>query len=429
MTIVEIYKIYLSYPLISTDTRNIVKDSIFFALKGDNFNGNEFAEQALHSGCKYAVVDMPEYVKNDKYILVEDVLKVLQNLAIYHRENLKIPIIGITGTNGKTTTKELLSAVLSRKFSTVATKGNLNNHIGVPLTILSIHSSTEIAIVEMGANHPFEIAQLCKISQPDFGIITNIGKAHLEGFGDFEGIVKTKRELYEFVQKHNGKLFVNKDDELLLDLSKGFDRVTYGGGGADCVGIFIDSNPYVRLNWKKNAKENILVKTNLVGEYNFENILAAICIGNYFEVEADKIISAIEGYEPKNNRSQVLKTNENILFLDAYNANPSSMKASLLNFSKTNYANKIIIIGDMLELGIDSEKEHLYIVNLIGELKFQKVFLVGKMFQKVNHLANAIAFETSMEAHDYLVIERLVGQTILLKGSRGIKLEIIMDIL
>lgn len=429
MNIEEIYNIYLTFPLISTDTRNILEGSLFFALKGENFNGNSFAPEALIKGAQYAIVDEADVAVNEKYIVVKDVLKTLQDLAIYHRKKIKIPVIGITGTNGKTTSKELINSVLSVKYKTIATKGNLNNHIGVPLTILSISSSTEIAVVEMGANHLLEIAQLCCISQPDYGIITNIGKAHLEGFGGFEGVVKTKCELYDYIIEKKGKLFVNIDNELLDNLSKQNNRITYGKKNADCNGVFLESNPYVRMKWQADMDSEVVVNTNLVGEYNFENILLAICIGNYFEVDNKDILKAIASYVPTNNRSQVLQTKDNVLFLDAYNANPSSMQASLLNFSKTNYPNKTIIIGDMLELGADSEKEHLHIINLVAKLKFYKVFLVGKIFKKVNYLEYAFTFDNSQDAHDYLINEKQVGETILLKGSRGIKLEKIKDVL
>jgi UDP-N-acetylmuramoyl-tripeptide--D-alanyl-D-alanine ligase len=429
MTIEEIYKIYQSYPLISTDTRKITNASIFFALKGENFNANVFAEQAIHDGAAYAVIDEIQYQKNDKFILVDDVLKCLQQLAVYHRNTLNIPVIGITGTNGKTTTKELINAVLSKKYLTLATTGNLNNHIGVPLSLLAVNHTHEIAIIEMGANHIGEIAELCDIAQPDYGIITNIGKAHLEGFGGIEGVIETKTALYKAVQKKHGKIFINADNELLMQLAQGIDRISYSlSKQADCLGTSVEANPFVKLKYKcKDVEDEI--QTQLVGIYNVENILAAISIGMFFKVDASAIKNALYNYQPSNSRSQVMKTKSNTIVLDAYNANPSSLEAAILNFSSIETENKLLILGDMLELGDYSKAEHSHIINLIEANNFQNVILIGKEFSDVCHNPRWNIFLNVDLAKEWLITHKISNAFILLKGSRGIKLEKLLDTL
>ena len=438
----DLYKHFLKHPAVCTDTRDIKPGSIFFALKGDNFNANKFAEQALESGCSIAVIDeeFPLFkgargIKDDRYFFVNDVLSTLQALANYHRKQLSIPVISITGTNGKTTSKELLNAVLSEKFKVLATKGNLNNHIGVPLTLLNITKVHEIAIIEMGANHVGEIAMLCAIAEPDFGMITNIGKAHLEGFGGFEGVVKTKSELYNFIKQKNGKLFVNAEDELLQKLSDGIDKVTFGTArDADFIGKFIESNPFVKLKCKSKKDTQSIDKKNqittqLVGKYNFQNILAAACIGDYFNVSEEQIKKGLENYVPTNNRSQIIQTKNNFLLLDAYNANPSSMNAAIENFAEMNQPHKMVILGDMLELGDDSAKEHDAIVSLLKNKNLNNALLVGPFFMKSGKLINAKTFSNTDEVVDYLKQNPINNTTVLIKGSRGIKLEKVVEVL
>jgi len=431
----QLYSLFLQHPVVCTDTRNIVPNSIFFALKGANFNANEFADQALNAGCSLVVIDEEKYKKDERYFLVDDVLKALQGLANHHRKQFNIPVIGITGTNGKTTSKELVNAVLSQQFKVLATKGNLNNHIGVPLTLLSITEQHEVAIIEMGANHQGEIAELCFIAQPNYGMITNIGKAHLEGFGGYEGVIKTKNELYQHIKKTGGKLFVNVDNPLLDQLSSGMDRITFGTSeNVDFKGIFIESNPFVKLQYKAktdsgSVDKKPIVQTHLVGNYNFENILAAACIGNYFKLTDDKIKAGIESYVPSNNRSQVITTEHNVLLLDAYNANPSSMNAAIENFAQMDKPNKMVILGDMLELGVDSKKEHDAIVSLLKLKNLSNAILVGPFFKEAGKLINALTFNNSDDCIDYLKQNSIQNSTILIKGSRGIKLEKVAEVL
>jgi UDP-N-acetylmuramoyl-tripeptide--D-alanyl-D-alanine ligase len=423
MDIYKLYSLFLKHPKICTDTRNIVKDSIFFALKGESFNGNKFAEQAINEGCAYAVIDQKEYHKSEKYILVEDTLTTLQELAMYHRQQLNIPIIGITGTNGKTTTKELINIVLSKKYKTHATKGNLNNHIGVPLTILDTPKDTEIAIVEMGANHPGEIALLSKIANPNYGIITNIGRAHLEGFGSFEGILKTKKELYDHIKQSKGYLFVNHEDELLINISKEIKRFTYGNNiNADSKGKFLQASPFMVM--ELHSKKGILyVRSKLIGNYNFDNAMAAAAIGRYFKINDLEIKSAIESYIPSNNRSQLMKTDNNIVIVDAYNANPTSMTASINNFFHIKANKKSLILGDMLELGNVSKIEHENIIKLLNENNFNNVYLVGNIFYNTEIKHCFKKFKEVKELVDYLKNNPIKDNTVLIKGSRGIKLE------
>ncbi|MDX9906313.1 MAG: UDP-N-acetylmuramoyl-tripeptide--D-alanyl-D-alanine ligase, partial [Bacteroidales bacterium] len=344
----EIYALFQKYPGISTDSRDIRPGNLFFAIRGANFDGNRFANDALNIGAAYAIVDDPASVSNDRSILVEDVLGTLQEIARIHRSGIKAKVIGITGSNGKTTTKELIARVLSAGFNTLSTKGNLNNHIGVPLTILSITPDTEFAIVEMGANHPGEIAALCQIVRPDYGIITNIGKAHLEGFGSFEGVIRAKSELYDFLRNTGGIALVNQDDPLLMKLSAGLQTINYGSGkDARCNGQIIKQTPFLSLEWSAGNKSGTTV-TKLTGAYNFGNILAAICTGVTFGIEPQSIDDAVSAYVPDNNRSQWLKTRFNTLILDAYNANPSSMSAALMNFDTLEGKSKAAILGDMM---------------------------------------------------------------------------------
>lgn len=424
----KLYKRFLKYPAVSTDTRQDVSNSIFFALSGENFNGNKFAAQALINGAKLAVIDDRNYLKGDKYFLVEDVLLTLQDLALFHRKNHKIPLLGITGSNGKTTTKELISVVLSSSKKIISTKGNLNNHIGVPLTVLSIMPETEIAVVEIGANHPGEIDLLCKIAHPDSGIITNIGKAHLEGFGSFEGVVRAKNELYESLSATCGKAIVNTDDKLLMKLSSGLERFTYGSKSADLTGDIFAINPFLRISWKYKG-QSYQLNTKLYGKYNFPNIMAAIAVGIQFDIPHEKINRAISNYTPENNRSQQLKTETNNVILDAYNANPVSMAEAILSFHEAGFENPRMILGDMFELGKSSLEEHQKIVDLIETLGFKNFILVGKDFNKLPLSDTFKQFSTTEEAYNYLDKKPFRHASILVKGSRGMKLETLLKLL
>jgi UDP-N-acetylmuramoyl-tripeptide--D-alanyl-D-alanine ligase len=429
----KIYEVYLKFgQKICTDTRKAEKDAIFFALRGPNFNANELAEKAMQLGCSMAVIDDENFSIQDKTILVDDVLKTLQELANFHRKQLSIPILGITGSNGKTTSKELINVVLSKKFKTLATQGNLNNHIGVPLTLLSITKEHEFAIIEMGANHQGEINMLCEIAEPDFGVITNIGKAHLEGFGGIEGVKKGKSEMYKYIAKKNGKIFLHGDDELLQELAKENDKITYGTKKLyDVVGKLKQDNEKVYFAWKSryNASQlnsAPLVETNIVGVYNYYNLLCAACVGNYFNIDEQSINNALSEYIPTNNRSQLHQTEKNKLILDYYNANPTSMKAAIENFASLDVENKCLVLGDMLELGEDSANEHQEIINLLKEKKLNNFFLVGPIFKSI---LNENSFSNSDEAREYLQNINLTNNLILIKGSRGIKLEKIIDVL
>jgi UDP-N-acetylmuramoyl-tripeptide--D-alanyl-D-alanine ligase len=411
---------------ITTDTRKITKSCIYFALKGEKFDGNTFAQQALEQGAAYAVVDDAKVAKNDSYILVQDVLTTLQQLANHHRRQLNIPIIGITGSNGKTTTKELVHAVLSKKYNTQYTQGNLNNHIGVPLTLLTITPQHEMAVVEMGANHQLEIDMLCRIAEPNFGIITNIGKAHLEGFGGIEGVKKGKSELYKYLKEKNGTVFLHGDDTVLTDLAKENNKITYGTNKLyDVVGKCNKNSLFVEFAWRTRykaieVKAADYIKTNLVGVYNYNNALCAACVGNYFKIEETLINEAIQSYMPTNNRSQLQKTENNSLILDYYNANPTSMQAAIENFYNMDAADKMLVLGDMLELGEESVTEHQAIINLLHEKKLNDYLLVGPIFSS---LQKEKSFVTSKQASDFLFTNPQKNKTILIKGSRGIALE------
>ena len=412
MNIKNLYLIFKQHPCICTDSRKITKGAIFFALKGENFNGNEFAEKAIKNGCSYAIIDEKDYDTHQNTILVDDALATLQKLATYHRAQLNIPVIGITGTNGKTTSKELIKEVLNSQLKTYATKGNLNNHIGVPLSILEINKQHEIAIIEMGANHQQEIEFLCTIAQPTHGSITNIGSAHLEGFGDLKGVINAKNELYQFIRKSNGSIFINNEDELLLELVSEIDKITYGDKG-DCSGKLENISPFVSVTFK-----NTVIQSKLIGDFQFYNIMLAICIGKHFGIADNKIKTAIENYTPRNNRSEIIETQYNTLILDAYNANPSSMKAMLTSFAKQDFKNKLCVLGDMLEMGETSLKEHKAIVTLTKKLQLDCVF-IGSEFLKVADTAYKNIDEFSKILKENIVKNR----TILLKGSRGIALE------
>lgn len=413
MEIAKLYNIYTQHPQISTDTRKISKGCLFFALKGENFDANTFAEQAINDGAAYTIIDNPKFNISDKCILVDNVLVTLQQLAHYHRKQFTIPFIGITGSNGKTTTKELINAVLSKKYKTVATQGNLNNHIGVPLTILSITKECEIAIIEMGANHIGEIEQLCKIAESNFGIITNIGTAHIEGFGSREGVIKAKSELYHFVKDNKGTLFINKNDDLLIKLAEGIQSINYSKEEI----TNLSSNPFLSFNWKE-----LRIETQLYGEYNMPNILAAIKVGEYFNVEKNNIKAALENYVSTNNRSQIIKLPTHTLYLDAYNANPTSMNAAIDSFSKLNDSNKLLILGDMLELGHVSLEEHQKIADKIFTLNLNAL-LVGKEFMQIENKYHLIAVKNTDDAILWLGNNLHKTESILIKGSRGIRLE------
>jgi len=432
MHINEIYQVYLRYPKITTDTRKIEADSIFLALKGESFNGNSFADQALLLGARYVIIDEPAYKKDERYILVNNVLTTLQELATHHRNQLKIPIIGITGTNGKTTTKELIYSVLKQRFKTFATLGNLNNHIGVPLSILSIDPNIEIAIIEMGANHQGEIAFLSTISKPNYGLITNVGRAHLEGFGSYEGVKKTKAELYNWLANHDGVLFLQSDNPELVKMANNFnfkEVIKYGYHSTnDIFGELLANDPLLRLKWDYKSKSSS-AKTQLTGAYNVENILAAISIGCYFGLSEEEINKGLADYKPQNNRSQVLKTENNTIICDFYNANASSMKAALENIQNIQTdLNKTVILGDMFELGDESASEHRKLIEQTRILKDIDCIFIGKEFyqQKDSH---ALFFETTEEAVDSLKNMYLKDKLILLKASRGMAFEKILNVL
>jgi len=419
-SIQSIYKLFLQSKQVTTDSRNVPKNAVFFALRGENFNGNEFAEMALDNGAAFVIVDDKRFLGKEKYIVVENSLVALQDLAIMYRESLKAKFIGITGSNGKTTTKELAREVLATKYKVQATVGNFNNHIGVPLTILSLPTDLDFAIIEMGANHIGEIANLCEIAQPDFGLITNIGKAHLEGFGSFEGVIKAKTELYDYIRESNGSIFINSDNALLESLSGNLKKISYGeNSDAFSQAELLNSFPYLMIK----SKAGLAISTKLIGKYNFENVLASLCVGKYFGVKEDKIKEALEAYQPENNRSQILVTNDNTLILDAYNANPTSMEAAISNFSESDYTNKVLILGEMLELGANSKKEHQLIVDLALKGKFERTLLAGREYEDTKETKGLLVFKNSDELDSYLENNPIKGKTILIKGSRANKLE------
>ncbi len=424
MEITSIYSKFIQGASICTDTRKITKGCIFFALKGDNFNGNTFAEEAIKKGAILSVIDdKSKYTLNHSMVLVQDVLKTLQDLSTYHRKQLNIPIISLTGSNGKTTTKELINAVLSKKYKTTATQGNLNNHIGVPLTLLSMTSETKIGIVEMGANHLKEIELLSTISVPDFGYITNFGKAHIEGFGSLEGVVQGKTELYKYLKKENKKAFINTNDERQVLESSNLDKITFGSDNSDYTIKLLDASNVVKVKYN-----NIDITSNLIGLYNFNNIAAAIAIGAYFKVSEKKIKEAIEEYIPTNNRSQRIKKNGNTIILDAYNANPTSMMAAIKNFEQTQGKNKVLFLGDMFELGTTAKEEHQAITDYLSSNKIGQTFLIGENFYQTNSKAKHVTIFRSFEEATN-TIKKVNKATVLIKASRGMALERIVDLM
>lgn len=426
MKIEQIHQLFLECNSVSTDTRNIQKNDIFFALKGENFNGNTYAKIALEKGAKYAIVDETEFSTSSKTILVDNALETLQKLATFHRHYIDKPIIALTGSNGKTTTKELINAVLSQKYVTTATKGNLNNHIGVPLTLLSLTDKTEIGIVEMGANHQKEIEFLCNIAQPDFGYITNFGKAHLEGFGGVKGVIKGKSEMYTYLIKNKKTIFVNANDPIQVEKTKKANVFTFGNSvlGTDISINFVEAQPFVSCVFR-----NAIIQSQLIGEYNFNNISAAITIGNYFKIEPNDIKSAIENFVPKNNRSQIIKRGTNKIILDAYNANPSSMRAALVSFEKQQ-GYKIAIIGDMFELGKDAKLEHQNIAVLAISLNIDQIFFIGENFyeSKINS-EKSFQCDTFDDFKNEFDLSQMENTTFLIKGSRGMALERVLDLI
>ncbi|VAW12196.1 UDP-N-acetylmuramoyl-tripeptide--D-alanyl-D-alanine ligase [hydrothermal vent metagenome] len=425
MTIAELHLLFSTHYKVSTDTRKITVNCIFFALKGDNFNGNIYASDALKKGASYAVVDEKEQVVSDKFILVDDVLKTLQDLATYHRDQSSAKVIGLTGSNGKTTTKELIMAVLSKKNRTIATIGNLNNHIGVPLTLLSIRPDTEIAVVEMGANHKKEIAFLCNIAQPDFGYITNFGKAHLEGFGSEKGVIEGKSELYDYLLSNNKAIFLNADDPIQLEKLKGhIKKFGFSTENRQYYKIeFLSADPFVKIKVEDNT-----ITSHLIGSYNFTNCAAAILMGKYFNVPLQDIKIAIEKYIPENNRSQILEKNGHHIILDAYNANPSSMKAALENFDTMQGGNKIAFLGDMFELGETAAVEHKIIADLTEQMNFDDVYLIGENFNAVNTPLKT--FESYQAVETFLKKNKLPHNSdLLIKGSRGMALERLLNLI
>ena len=426
MTINKIHSLFLECSSVSTDTRNIEKDCFFIALKGDNFDANTFAKEGLEKGAKYVIIDNQNFYIDHRTILVENSLETLQELAKFHRKHIGLPIIALTGSNGKTTTKELINVVLSRRYNTVATIGNLNNHIGVPLTLLRFTKDTEIGIVEMGANHPKEIEQLCSIAQPDYGYITNFGKAHLEGFGGVEGVIKGKSEMYDYLQTNNKLAFINIDDPIQKEKSEKLNNYTFSTTQEADVNINkVAANPMVSIEY--NGLE---IQSNLIGIYNANNINAAIAIGTYFEVSDEDIKDAIENYIPENNRSQLIHKKGNQIILDAYNANPSSMQAAITNFIQLDNNNKIAVLGDMFELGTESLEEHKRIVELVANEAEIRTFFVGKYFYANKIASESISFfEDYNSFSSYFKEQNFSNSLILIKGSRGMALENTLEII
>tara|TARA_R110002049_G_scaffold143633_1_gene305817 strand:+ start:14065 stop:15339 length:1275 start_codon:yes stop_codon:yes gene_type:complete len=424
LEIEALHELFLKCNSACTDTRKIQPNAMFFALKGENFNGNTYAKDALKSGAKCAIIDEEKFIISQETILVKNVLETLQELATFHRNFLNKPIIALTGSNGKTTTKELINAVLSKKYKTTATVGNLNNHIGVPLTLLSMTNDTDIGIVEMGANHQKEIEFLCNIAKPDYGLITNYGKAHLEGFGGIKGIIKGKSEMYDYLIANHKTAFVNANDPIQIEKTSKVKRITFGSSNEDVNIKFIDASPFVKL-----AYSNIKMQSQLIGDYNFTNIAVAITIGNYFKVEDNDIKTAIESYIPSNNRSQIIQKDSNKIILDAYNANPTSMQAALVNFDKQK-GHKVAILGDMFELGKEAKEEHQNITNLAASLNINQIIFIGENFyqskidsEKVTLYKSFTDFELSFDS------SQVESTTLLIKGSRGMALERVLELL
>ncbi len=425
MNISSLYELYLRNPSVQTDTRKLQPGDLFFALKGDNFNGNKFAKQAIEAGAACAVIDEAAYAIDGKTFLVDDVLTALQELAKHHRQQFSIPFIAITGSNGKTTTKELVHAVLSRKYRTATTEGNLNNHIGIPLTILKIKSDAEIAVIEMGANHQREIAGYCTYTLPDYGIITNCGKAHLEGFGGVEGVRKGKGELFDWLREHDGTAFVMWDYDYLRDMSQGLSHIiTYGTTDASIEGHTIKSEPFLEVSITNGAATGT-IHSQLVGDYNLPNILLAVTIGKHFSVPDEDIRKAIEAYQPSNSRSQLMQVGSNQIILDAYNANPSSMKLAIENFARLAAPHKVLMLGAMAELGAESLSEHRQIIELIGKFNWKEVVLVGGDFLNLQH--HWISFPDSAAAKQWYLDQHFEQTHLLVKGSRSMKMEKILE--
>jgi len=425
MDISSIYQIFLNSNKVCTDSRKIRDNDLFVSLKGPNFNGNKFAETALENGANYAIVDQKEFAVNDNYILVNDCLNTLQNLANYHRKKSKAKIIGLTGSNGKTTSKELILSVLKLQFKTIATTGNLNNHIGVPLTLLSIEPETEIAIIEMGANHLKEIELLCNIADPDYGYITNFGKAHLEGFINLEGVIKGKSELYTYLMKKSRLIFINNNDNKQLEITKEYtNKFTFGKTNSNVNYSVNTINPQISI-----SIEDVTIESPLFGEYNVENLAAAICIGKYFNMSNTLIKEGVENCIPNSNRSQIIEKGSNKIILDAYNANPTSMQLALVNFNDISEKNKILFIGDMYELGENSHEMHQDIVSTIEEMNFDQTYLLGDLFNKTKFSSKIKAFANLEDLNNNINLEEISNSTILIKGSRGMQLEKILDFL
>jgi UDP-N-acetylmuramoyl-tripeptide--D-alanyl-D-alanine ligase len=426
MEIEALYEIYRANPKIITDSREPVEGSLFFGLRGELFNGSQYAHDALSGGSSFAVVDDPSVVRDERYILVENGLKTLQELASYHRSRLSIPLIAITGSNGKTTTKELAARILSTQYLTQATSGNLNNHIGVPLTLLGIGDSAEIGIIEMGANHAGEISMLCRMARPDYGLITNIGLAHLEGFGSLEGVKKAKKELYDYLEENGGMIFINEQDKTLRDMLRDFagGLTWYGGSGESVInGEVLAADPLLRIRLNIRGYGMLEVETGMIGSYNLENILAAASIGVHFGIRPEHLEKAIRHYRADNNRSQQLNTDHNVLILDAYNANPTSMRLAIEHFRSVLHPNKSVILGDMLELGESSKAAHLEVIDLLQEDEFREVILVGSIFAATRVPESYRLFSSVTDCARWLREYPLRDRMILLKGSRGIGLE------
>jgi UDP-N-acetylmuramoyl-tripeptide--D-alanyl-D-alanine ligase len=427
MEIQKLYQKYIECRKVSTDTRKIEAGGIFFALKGEKFDGNQFAAKALHQGASLAVVDDASVVNDERYILVNDVLATLQLLAIHHRNQLEMPVIGLTGSNGKTTTKELIKEVLATKYKVFATQGNLNNHIGVPLTIISLSAEFDLAVIEMGANHLGEIAALSNIAKPTHGLITNIGKAHIGTFGGFENIIRGKSELYQHLITNNGVVFINSQDHILHNMAKRFKKpLCYPAKGDYYHCEFIAADPFVRLK----SEDGTELQTQIIGAYNFHNIAAALCIGKYFEVPSSKALKAVASYVPSNNRSQIIKRGSNTIIMDAYNANPSSMQAAVENLANISASKKVLILGDMFELEEEAELEHRNLGILINEKKFDEIFLCGELMAHANkQVEHAVHFENKQKLITHLKANKIENALILLKASRGIGLETLVDYL
>lgn len=425
MNISELHTLFLKHPIICTDTRKISLGCLFFALKGDKYNANLFANEAIKNGAAYAIIDEKEFHLNEKTILVNNVLETLQQLAAFHRDSLKIPIIAIVGSNGKTTTKELITSVLKQKYHVIATPGNFNNHIGLPLTMLQITNQHELAIIEMGANHVGENAFLCEIAKPNYGVITNNGKDHLEGFGSMEGVAQSNSELYYYLLKNNGIAFVNANDEWLMRMARQLEnKITYAAnfegrnGAAHTVCFAKNLQPTISFHIDNN-KENITA--NLSGDYNFDNVTVAVAMGLYFKLKPNEISKGIESYFPTNNRSEIIKKQFNTIYMDAYNANPSSMEVALKSFSAMPFTKKTVILGDMFELGKYAEEEHQNMVDLCVSLNLKTVFLCGENFMKTKN--NFHAFNTTNECKEFLKTNPLSETNVFMKGSRSMRLE------